>query len=113
MIKIGRRGSINILLEVEGVQGHVAYPHLADNPISRMVKILSELSSLQLDDGTKWFQPSNLEITQLEAPNPAHNVIPSRAEARVSIRFNDQHSGESLSQLVGISPKNLEGLPKQ
>ena len=112
MIKIGRRGSINILLEVEGVQGHVAYPHLADNPISRMVKILSELSSLQLDDGTKWFQPSNLEITQLEAPNPAHNVIPSRAEARVSIRFNDQHSGESLSQLVGDIAEKFGGTTK-
>ncbi len=100
MMKIGRRGSVNIWLEVDGTQGHVAYPHLADNPLPRMVTILSELNNLHLDDGTDWFQPSNLEITEVDVPNRAHNVIPAKAKARISIRFNDQHSGASLSKRV-------------
>lgn len=100
MMKIGRRGSVNIWLSVQGSQGHVAYPHLADNPIPRLVAMLAELEALVLDAGTDWFQPSNLEITDLHVGNPAHNVIPSRAEARISIRFNDLHSGASLSQKV-------------
>jgi succinyl-diaminopimelate desuccinylase len=100
MMKIGRRGSVNIWLEVDGTQGHVAYPHLADNPLPRMVTILSELNKLHLDDGTDWFQPSNLEITEVDVPNRAHNVIPAKAKARISIRFNDQHSGASLSKRV-------------
>ncbi len=100
MMKIGRRGSVNIWLEVEGTQGHVAYPHLADNPLPRMVAMLSELNNLHLDDGTDWFQPSNLEITEIDIPNRAHNVIPPTARARISIRFNDTHSGASLSRLV-------------
>ena len=100
MMKIGRRGSVNIWLEVDGTQGHVAYPHLADNPLPRMVTILSELNKLHFDDGTDWFQPSNLEITEVDVPNRAHNVIPAKAKARISIRFNDQHSGASLSKRV-------------
>jgi succinyl-diaminopimelate desuccinylase len=100
MMKIGRRGSVNIWLEVEGVQGHVAYPHLAGNPIPKLVAMLAELDALVLDDGTDWFQPSNLEITDIEVGNPAHNVIPEKAKARLSIRFNDRHSGASLSELV-------------
>ncbi|MDA0820189.1 MAG: succinyl-diaminopimelate desuccinylase [Proteobacteria bacterium] len=100
MMKIGRRGSVNVWLEVDGTQGHVAYPHLADNPLPRMVTILSELNNLHLDDGTDWFQPSNLEITEVDVPNRAHNVIPAKAKARISIRFNDQHSGASLSKRV-------------
>jgi succinyl-diaminopimelate desuccinylase len=100
MMKIGRRGSVNIWLEVDGTQGHVAYPHLADNPLPRMVTILSELNKLHLDDGTDWFQPSNLEITEVDVPNRAHNVIPAKAKARISIRVNDQHSGASLSKRV-------------
>jgi succinyl-diaminopimelate desuccinylase len=100
MMKIGRRGSINIFLRAEGVQGHVAYPHLSDNPVPRLVRLLAELDALELDAGTEWFQPSNLEITELEVGNPAHNVIPPRAMARISIRFNDLHSGASLSDLV-------------
>jgi len=99
-MKIGRRGSVNIWLEVDGTQGHVAYPHLADNPLPRMVTILSELNKLHFDDGTDWFQPSNLEITEVDVPNRAHNVIPAKAKARISIRFNDQHSGASLSKRV-------------
>jgi len=100
MVKIGRRGSVNIFITVEGTQGHVAYPHLADNPLPRLVAILAELDALTLDTGTKWFQPSNLEITEITAPNRAHNVIPAKGEARISIRFNDLHTGKSLSDRV-------------
>lgn len=95
-IKIGRRGSVNIWLEVVGREGHVAYPQLADNPITRLVALLAELSALHLDDGTEWFQASNLEVTEVTAPNPATNVIPSRAAARISIRFNALHTGAEL-----------------
>jgi succinyl-diaminopimelate desuccinylase len=95
-IKIGRRGSVNIHVEVVGKQGHVAYPHLADNPITRLVAMLAQLKALELDRGTDWFQPSNLEITDIEVGNPAHNVIPGRARARISIRFNDCHTGAGL-----------------
>ena len=103
MMKVGRRGSVNIWLEVEGVQGHVAYPHNADNPVPKLVAMLAELDALVLDEGTEWFQPSNLEITEIEVGNPAHNVIPAKAKARVSIRFNDLHSGASLSEKVSAS----------
>ena len=99
-MKIGRRGSVNIWLTVEGTQGHVAYPHLADNPIPRLVAMLAELDALELDDGTDWFQPSNIEMTELIVGNEAHNVIPAKATARISIRFNDRHSGASLSRTV-------------
>ena len=101
MMKIGRRGSVNIWLEVHGTQGHVAYPHLADNPIPRLVAMLAELDALVLDEGTDWFQPSNLEVTEIDVPNDAHNVIPALAKARISIRFNDLHSGATLSEKVG------------
>ena len=100
MMKVGRRGSVNVWLEVEGTQGHVAYPHNADNPVPKLVAMLAELDALVLDDGTEWFQPSNLEITDLEVGNPAHNVIPAKAKARISIRFNDLHSGASLEAKV-------------
>lgn len=100
MMKIGRRGSVNIWLEVAGVQGHVAYPHLADNPAPRLVAMLAELDGLVLDEGTDWFQPSNLEITDIAIGNPATNVIPAKASTRISIRFNDLHTGESLSAMV-------------
>ncbi|MEO0062102.1 MAG: Succinyl-diaminopimelate desuccinylase [Pseudomonadota bacterium] len=100
MMKIGRRGSVNIYLEVQGAQGHVAYPHLADNPLPRLVAMLAELDALVLDEGTDWFQPSNLEITEIEVGNPATNVIPAAGRARISIRFNDLHSGAQLAQRV-------------
>jgi succinyl-diaminopimelate desuccinylase len=100
MMKIGRRGSTNIWLEVEGREGHVAYPHLADNPITRLVHMLAELKAMPLDGGTDWFQPSNLEITDVSVGNPATNVIPSRAHARLSIRFNDKHTGKGLGDRV-------------
>jgi len=100
MVKIGRRGSVNIFIDVEGTQGHVAYPHLADNPLPKLVAILAELDALTLDTGTRWFQPSNLEITDINVGNRAHNVIPALAQARISIRFNDLHTGHSLSERV-------------
>lgn len=100
MVKIGRRGSVNIFIDAEGTQGHVAYPHLADNPLPRLVAILAELDALVLDTGTDWFQPSNLEITDINVGNRAHNVIPALGQARISIRFNDLHSGKSLSDRV-------------
>jgi succinyl-diaminopimelate desuccinylase len=100
MMKIGRRGSTNIWLEVEGKEGHVAYPHLADNPITRLVHMLAELKAMPLDDGTDWFQASNLEVTDMTVGNPATNVIPARAQARLSIRFNDLHTGKELGERV-------------
>lgn len=100
MMKIGRRGSVNIWLSVKGREGHVAYPHLADNPCSKLVAMLAELDALVLDEGTDWFQPSNLEITDIEVGNPAHNVIPATARARVSIRFNDLHTGAQLAERI-------------
>jgi succinyl-diaminopimelate desuccinylase len=96
MMKIGRRGSVNMWISVTGTQGHVAYPHLADNPIPKLVAILSEIEAITLDAGTDWFQPSNIEITDLAVGNKATNVIPAKAEARLSIRFNDLQSGEAL-----------------
>lgn len=100
MIKIGRRGSVNIWIDVHGRQGHVAYPHLADNPISRLVGALAEIEALVLDEGTDWFQSSNIEVTDLDVGNPAANVIPGRAAARLSIRFNDLHRGDALIERV-------------
>lgn len=100
-VKPGRRGSVNVWLEVEGREGHVAYPHLADNPIPRLVALLAELDALVLDEGSEWFQASNLEITEIEVGNRAHNVIPERARARISIRFNDLHSGAALGERIG------------
>ena len=96
MVKIGRRGSVNMWLTVTGTQGHVAYPHLADNPCTRLVSLLAELDAMVLDDGSEWFQPSNLEITDIDVGNPATNMIPGEARARISIRFNDLHTGASL-----------------
>ncbi|MEG3173265.1 succinyl-diaminopimelate desuccinylase [Sphingomonas sp. ZB1N12] len=100
MVKIGRRGSVNIWIEVPGRQGHVAYPHLADNPIPRLVAILAEIEAVVLDKGTDWFQPSNIEVTDIAVGNPAHNVIPAKASARLSIRFNDRHRGADLIERI-------------
>jgi succinyl-diaminopimelate desuccinylase len=100
MVKIGRRGSVNIWIEVPGRQGHVAYPHLADNPIPRLVALLAEIDALVLDEGSDWFQPSNIEVTDITVGNPATNVIPARASARLSIRFNDRHTGADLADRI-------------
>ena len=98
MIKIGRRGSITGRLSVIGTQGHVAYPHRANNPSNTMVKILKKIKEIKLDKGTKNFQPSNLEITKINIDNHADNVIPGSAEAVFNIRFNNKHSSSSLKR---------------
>lgn len=100
MIKIGRRGSVNIWIDVPGRQGHVAYPQLADNPIPKLVAILAEIDGIVLDTGTDWFQPSNIEATDITVGNPATNVIPAHASARLSIRYNDLHTGEALAARI-------------
>ena len=99
-IKVGRRGSVNIWIEVAGHQGHVAYPHLADNPIPRLVAALAAIDAIVLDAGTDWFQPSNIEITDIAVGNRATNVIPAKASARLSIRFNDLHRGDALIERI-------------
>ena len=99
-IKIGRRGSVNIWIEVPGRQGHVAYPQLADNPIPKLVAMLAEIDAVTLDHGNDWFQPSNIEVTDITVGNPATNVIPARASARLSIRFNDEQHGPDLVRRI-------------
>lgn len=96
MVKVGRRGSINAFFEVVGVQGHVAYPHRAANPVPVLVRLLAALQARVLDEGYAEFQPSNLEITTVDVGNPTTNLIPARATARVNIRFNPNHTGAGL-----------------
>ena len=96
MIKIGRRGSLTGRLTIIGSQGHVAYPHRANNPSNTLIKILKKIKDLKLDKGTKNFQPSNLEVTKINIDNHADNVIPGSAEAVFNIRFNDKHTSSSL-----------------
>ncbi len=98
MIKIGRRGSITGRLTVIGSQGHVAYPHRANNPSNTMIKILQRIKELKLDRGTKNFQPSNLEVTKINIDNHADNVIPGSVKAVFNIRFNDRHTGGTLKK---------------
>jgi succinyl-diaminopimelate desuccinylase len=95
-IKIGRRGSTVIWIDVPGKQGHVAYPHLADNPIPRLIAALAEIDAIVLDSGNDWFQASNVVVTDVHTGNPATNVIPGNARARLSIRFNDLQNGPAL-----------------
>jgi succinyl-diaminopimelate desuccinylase len=96
MIKIGRRGSLSGTIVVRGRQGHVAYPHLADNPVPGLVSLVEALMHPAFDDGTKDFQPSNLEVTTIDVGNPATNVIPAKATASFNIRFNDLWDAERL-----------------
>lgn len=100
MIKIGRRGTLTGYLAVTGKQGHVAYPHLADNPVPKLVKLLSALDDLGLDSGSDHFQPSNLEIVNIDIGNAATNVIPEKAKAVFNIRFNDHWSGQTLETKI-------------
>ena len=103
-IKIGRRGSVVVEIEVAGTQGHVAYPHLADNPCPALVRILARIDAIELDTGTDWFEPSNIEVLTIDVGNPATNVIPAHARARLSIRFNDRHIGaELVDRIVAIA----------
>ena len=100
IVKIGRRGSVNMWITVPGTQGHVAYPHRADNPVPKLARVIDALEALHLDDGNAAFQPSNLEITAVETSSKATNVIPGFARAQLNIRFNDLHRGEDLVALV-------------
>ena len=96
MIKIGRRGSLSGMITVNGRQGHVAYPHLADNPVRGLMQMLDALMAPAFDGGTANFQPTNLEITSVDVGNPAMNVIPARATASFNIRFNDTWDAETV-----------------
>jgi succinyl-diaminopimelate desuccinylase len=109
-IKIGRRGSLNAWITVEGRQGHVAYPERGANPIPVLLDLLEVLRAHRLDDGFPEFPPSNLEITTLDVGNPATNVIPEKATARLNIRFNPNHSGESLTRWLRESADHIAGL---
>jgi succinyl-diaminopimelate desuccinylase len=111
MIKIGRRGSMTGRLSIVGIQGHVAYPQRANNPSTALVQILKELKEIKFDNGTKDFQPTNLEVTKINIDNSADNVIPGLANATFNIRFNNKHSSSSLKKKIDkiikkISSKN-------
>jgi succinyl-diaminopimelate desuccinylase len=106
MVKIGRRGSLSAYLTVEGVQGHVAYPHRAANPIPVLIRLLAALQARRLDEGYLDFQPSNLEVTTIDVANPATNVIPKTAKARLNIRFNPTHSGKALGDWIEAEAAN-------
>jgi len=99
-VKIGRRGSVNMWIEVPGVQGHVAYPHRATNPVPPLARVIDALDELHLDDGTDQFPASNLEFTAISTPTNASNVIPGSATAQLNIRFNNLHKGADLVRLV-------------
>ncbi|HRE44356.1 MAG TPA: succinyl-diaminopimelate desuccinylase [Terricaulis sp.] len=96
IIKNGRRGSLNIVISMEGKQGHVAYPHRARNPVTAMIETLGALKARTLDDGAPGFDASNLEVTSVDVGNAAHNVIPQKASAKLNIRFNTHHTPEAL-----------------
>lgn len=98
MMKIGRRGSITGYFTARGTQGHVAYPHQTLNPVPALARLMADLSAHSLDQGTEHFDPSNLEVTTFDVGNPATNVVPAQAKATVNIRFNDAHTGVSLSK---------------
>ncbi|MDD7910073.1 succinyl-diaminopimelate desuccinylase [Pseudovibrio exalbescens] len=112
-IKVGRRGSLSGAITVRGVQGHVAYQHLAENPIPGMLKLLSALANIELDRGNERFQPSNLEITSVDVGNAASNIIPAKVEAKFNVRFNDTWSVASLQThlqdlLKEVAPRGLD-----
>jgi len=100
MVKVGRRGSINVEITVQGVQGHVAYPQRAANPTPILIRLLARLQDKLLDYGYPEFQPSNLEVTWIDVPNTATNVIPGTAKARLNIRFNPNHTGADLAAWI-------------
>lgn len=108
MIKIGRRGSLTATITATGKQGHAAYPHRANNPLHALVRLLAGLTAAPLDRGTEHFDPSGLQITNIDCGNPASNVIPEKATAVVNIRFNDAHSGDSLTAMLRERAAALE-----
>ena len=107
MIKIGRRGSLSGKIEITGIQGHIAYPHLTNNPINTLVSICKKLKERKLDRGNKNFQPSNLEFTSINVDNKAHNVIPARAKAQFNIRYNNLHTSSSLKKKINLIVKKI------
>ncbi len=107
MIKIGRRGSLSGKIEITGTQGHIAYPHLTNNPINTLVSICRKLKERKLDKGNKNFQPSNLEFTSINVDNKAHNVIPARAKAQFNIRYNNLHTSSSLKRKINSIVKKI------
>ena len=107
MIKIGRRGSLSGKIEITGTQGHIAYPHLTNNPINTLVSICRKLKERKLDKGNKNFQPSNLEFTSINVDNKAHNVIPARAKAQFNIRYNNLHTSSSLKKKINLIVKKI------
>lgn len=100
VVKNGRRGSLNVVIEMDGKQGHVAYPRRAVNPVTPLLHALHALKARKLDDGAPGFDPSNLEVTSIDVGNPAHNVIPARAAAKLNIRFNTNHSADALFEWI-------------
>ena len=107
MIKIGRRGSITGTLSIIGIQGHVAYPHRANNPSTALIQILKELKEIKFDNGTKDFQPTNLEITKINIDNSADNIIPKLANASFNVRFNNKHSSSSIKKKINKIIKKI------
>jgi succinyl-diaminopimelate desuccinylase len=112
MIKIGRRGSMTGRLSIIGVQGHVAYPQRANNPTTALVQILNELKEIKFDNGTKDFQPTNLEITKINIDNSADNVIPGLANAKFNIRFNNKHTSSSIKKKIDTIIKRISNKNK-
>lgn len=107
MMKIGRRGSMNAHFRVVGKQGHAAYPHRANNPLTAMVRLMDILASHKLDEGTDHFDASTLAVVTVDTGNPATNVIPAECRAAVNIRFNDLHSGESLTRWLELQAADI------
>jgi succinyl-diaminopimelate desuccinylase len=112
MIKIGRRGSMTGRLSIIGVQGHVAYPQRANNPSTALVQILKELKDIKFDNGTKDFQPTNLEVTKINIDNSADNVIPGLANAKFNIRFNNKHTSSSIKKKIDTIIKKISNKNK-
>lgn len=100
MIKVGRRGSVNMTLTVHGIQGHVAYPHRVDNPIHRLARIAAALIAAPIDAGSEFFEPTSIQLTSIDVGNTATNVVPATARMMLNIRFNERHSGASLAAWV-------------
>lgn len=100
MIKVGRRGSVNMTLTVHGIQGHVAYPHRVDNPVHRLVRIAAALTAAPIDAGSEFFEPTSIQVTSIDVGNAATNVVPASAKLMLNIRFNERHTGASLAAWV-------------
>ncbi len=111
-IKIGRRGSLNGIVYCKGKQGHVAYPEKAINPVEKILEFLSELKSLQLDNGTKFFEPSSINISSVETDNPSSNVIPGECEAKFNVRYNDNYKASDLKNLINNMSREFNNSSK-